>query len=108
MKLRRALCWSTVLASSIWTGCVAESVDSEEEIVQMEDAIVALNALSINSLTQNSLTQNALTANSLTQNSLTQNSLTQNSLVMSALASAQSREFLRYVVGCALNAGQTI
>lgn len=50
----------------------------------------------------------ALVDNSLTANSLTANSLTANSLTANALRDPLSREFLKYVVSCALDDGQSL
>jgi hypothetical protein len=66
-------------------------------------AVVADNALTANALTANALTANALTANALTANALTANALTANALTANGLRDPLGREFLKYVVSCALN-----
>jgi hypothetical protein len=86
-------------------GCGAEAPDALD--IQSSSALVD-NSLTANSLTANSLTANSLTANSLTANSLTANSLTANSLTANALRDPLSREFLKYVVSCALDDGQSL
>lgn len=68
----------------------------------------AENALTLNALTLNALTLNALTLNALTLNALTLNALTQNNLLLDDLTDPNARETLRYIVGCALPANQTI
>jgi hypothetical protein len=66
------------------------------------------NALTANALTANALTANALTANALTANALTANALTANALTANALRDPLSRQFLKYVVSCALDDGQSL
>ncbi|WP_437928553.1 hypothetical protein WMF37_04680 [Sorangium sp. So ce291] len=70
--------------------------------------------ISQNGILPNALTVNALTVNALTVNALTVNALTVNALNTNALASLKnpepngflSREFMRYLVGCALRPDQ--
>ncbi len=82
--------------------------DRAEEVGQAAAAEEVDNALTENSLTVNSLTVNSLTVNSLTVNSLTVNSLTVNSLVNSALTDPNARAVMKYIVGCALPAGNNL
>jgi hypothetical protein len=67
---------------------------------------LAANALSANALSANALSANALSANALTSNALSANALSANALTSSALRDPLSREFLKYVVSCALDDGQ--
>ena len=69
-------------------------------------ALIAENALTANALTANALTANSLTANALTANALTANSLTANALTANGLRDPLGREFLKYVVSCALDDGR--
>jgi hypothetical protein len=85
-------------------GC-GESGDDAETI---QAAIVAENALTANALTANALTANALTANALTANALTANALTANALTANGLRDPLGREFLKYVVSCALEDGDSV
>jgi hypothetical protein len=72
--------------------CSAPAPEAGDELTGItHDADVTQNALTANALTANALTANALTANALTANALTANPL--------------ARQFLKYVVGCALPAG---
>ena len=82
----RALCLGLVAA---WLGGCggADGVD------EVQSAVVTTNALTANALTANALTANALTANALTAN---------------GLRDPLAREFLKYVVSCALPADQSI
>src|SRR3982751_4505334 len=66
------------------------------------------NALTANALTANALTANALTANALTANALTANALTANALTANGLRDPLAREFLKYVVSCALDEDDSI
>ena len=83
---------AAVLAFSL-TGCFAPGLEDGEDVA---------------SATQADESTNSLTANSLTANSLTANSLTANSLTANALTDPAARAVLKYIVGCALPAGQSI
>ena len=65
------------------------------------------NALTANALTANALTANALSANALSANALSANALTANALTANALRDPLAREFLKYVVSCALDDGDS-
>ena len=54
------------------------------------------------------MTNNALTNNALTNNALTNNALTNNALLTSALSDPNAREVFKYIVSCALPAGQQV
>jgi hypothetical protein len=85
-------------------GC-AETDDGTESV---QSALATDNALTANALTANALTANALTANALTANALTANALTANALTANGLRDPLSREFLKYVVSCALDDGDDV
>jgi hypothetical protein len=85
-------------------GCGGEA----EEIDEVQGNALSANALTANALTANALTANALTANALTANALTANALTANALTANGLRDPLSRQFLKYVVSCALDEDQSI
>jgi len=66
------------------------------------DALSA-NALSANALSANALSANALSANALSANALSANALSANALTATALKDPLARQFLKYVVSCALD-----
>jgi hypothetical protein len=80
----------------------------DDDLAAERSAITAPNALTANALTANALTANALTANALTANALTANALTANALTANGLRDPLGRQLLKYVVSCALPAGQTV
>ena len=80
--------------------------DDDAETIQA--AITVENALTANALTANALTANALTANALTANALTANALTANALTANGLRDPLAREFLKYVVSCALDEDDSV
>jgi hypothetical protein len=86
-------------------GCGGEGDDDAETI---QAAITVENALTANALTANALTANALTANALTANALTANALTANALTANGLRDPLAREFLKYVVSCALDEDDSV
>jgi hypothetical protein len=65
--------------------------------------LVTTNALSMNALSMNALSMNALSMNALSMNALSMNALSMNALVASKLSDPLAREFLKYVVSCALD-----
>jgi hypothetical protein len=65
---------------------------------------LSANALSANALSANALSANALSANALSANALSANALSANALTSQALEDPLAREFLSYVVSCALPA----
>ena len=64
---------------------------------------LSMNALSMNALSMNALSMNALSMNALSMNALSMNALSMNALVASKLSDPLAREFLKYVVSCALD-----
>src|SRR5262245_26767602 len=86
-------------AASVAVGCGAET----DDLTVVQDAITADNALSANALSANALSANALSANALSANALSANALSANALTATALRDPLAREFLRYVVSCALD-----
>jgi hypothetical protein len=65
-------------------------------------ALVTSNALSMNALSMNALSMNALSMNALSMNALSMNALSMNALSMNGLKDPLARQFLKYVVSCAL------
>jgi hypothetical protein len=98
----RTLGWLCALSS------VAACGGSEEPLAVSSSDLRTANALTANALTANALTANALTANALTANALTANALTANALTANALRDPLGRELLKYVVSCALPAGDSV
>jgi hypothetical protein len=99
-----------VIAALFASACVApfdaeQGQDAEDVSAQ---AAGTSNALTSNALTSNALTSNALTSNALTSNALTSNALTSNALTREALRDPSARTLLRYIVGCALPAGDLL
>src|SRR5262247_3302287 len=90
---------ATAMAAMI--GC-GEAGDDAETITS---AITVDNALSANALSANALSANALSANALSANALSANALSANALTSTALRDPLAREFLKYVVSCALDDG---
>jgi hypothetical protein len=93
-----------VAASSSQIACVGSS-EVDEEFAEVQEDVIAVNALTSNALTSNALTSNALTSNALTSNALTSNALTSNALTSNALQDPLAREALKFIVGCALAKG---
>src|SRR5262249_26310488 len=71
------------------------------------DALSA-NALSANALSANALSANALSANALSGKALSANALRANALTSAALHDPLARQFLKYVVSCALDEDASI
>lgn len=80
------------------TACGGTADDVEET----SSAIEAANALSANALSANALSANALSANALSANALSANALSANALTAKALHDPLARQFLKYIVSCAL------
>src|SRR5262245_17046950 len=91
------------LAAAAVVGVAGCASDTDEGLDSAESAALVDNALTANALTANALTANALTANALTANALTANALTANALTANGLRDPLAREFLKYVVSCALD-----
>src|SRR5262245_56472446 len=94
----RVLCLGLVATWLSAAGC-----GGDEGVDEVQAAVITENALTANALTANALTANALTANALTANALTANALTANALTANGLRDPMAREFLKYVVSCALD-----
>ncbi len=78
----------------------------EDEVFEIDGALIASNALSANALSANALSANALSANALSANALSANALSANALSANGLRDPLAREFLKYVVSCALPKGE--
>ncbi|WP_272421831.1 hypothetical protein [Polyangium jinanense] len=93
-----------VLAAALG-GCTAEVGPEEDAVGVAEGEIVKTNALNVNALNVNALNVNALNVNALNVNALDPDSL---SAIRNPGANGDlAREFVKYAVSCALNAGQT-
>jgi len=84
-------------------GAVGCGGETDADVEEIQSAITSDNALSANALSANALSANALSANALSANALSANALSANALTASALTDPLAREFLRYVVSCALD-----
>jgi hypothetical protein len=92
------------VAAACALGCTAPPRPAGEDGAPgLTPASLTYNALTANALTANALTANALTANALTANALTAGSLT-SALAPEVLEDPLARQFLSYVVSCALPA----
>src|SRR4051812_37306735 len=97
------------------TGAFACAGAGEEPAAPVGVAAVIDNGLSANGLSANGLSANGLSANGLSANGLSANGLSANGLTASgwlgngstALADPTARQFLKYVVSCALNDQQS-
>jgi hypothetical protein len=108
--LRSVRAWAfglTVSAAFASIGCGEGDDETIQDAITVENALTA-NALTANALTANALTANALTANALTANALTANALTANALTANGLRDPLGREFLKYVVSCALDEDDSV
>jgi hypothetical protein len=90
---------------TLWAAACGGPADDVE---LQTGAVLTENALTANALTANALTANALTANALTANALTANALTANALTANGLKDPLARQFMKYVVSCALPADESI
>ncbi|WP_438022119.1 hypothetical protein [Sorangium sp. So ce233] len=93
-------------------GCIGAEIDEESaEIVdEIDSALVSENGFLPNALAPNALAPNALAPNALAPNALAPNALAPNALTAITNPGpngAASREFLRYLVSCALRPDQT-
>src|SRR6266498_3227214 len=91
------------LAMTATFGAVGCAGETDADVEEIQSAITSDNALSANALSANALSANALSANALSANALSANALSANALTASALSDPLAREFLRYVVSCALD-----
>jgi hypothetical protein len=86
----------------LWaSACGGPGAGQEVELTTAN--LVTSNALSMNALSMNALSMNALSMNALSMNALSMNALSMNALVASKLSDPLAREFLKYVVSCALD-----
>src|SRR5262245_17967447 len=99
-SIRRLALGLATTAALFAVGCGGET-DADLDVDQ--SAIMAENALSANALSANALSANALSANALSANALSANALAANALTATALRDPLAREFLKYVVSCALD-----
>ncbi|WP_437954298.1 hypothetical protein WME76_22125 [Sorangium sp. So ce119] len=92
--------------------CVGAEIDEESEELVGEDqsAVTSENGNLPNALAPNALAPNALAPNALAPNALAPNALAPNALAAiksPGPSGVQSREFMRYLVSCALRPDQT-
>jgi len=92
-------------AAVLAVGCGGETADDVDGV---QSAVTEENALSANALSANALSANALSANALSANALSANALSANALTATALRDPLAREFLKYVVSCALDDHQRV
>src|SRR3954451_2153457 len=88
---------------AVWTAACGG-----EGISETQSSALSANALSANALSANALSANALSANALSANALSANALSANALTATALRDPLARQFLKYVVSCALPEDKTI
>ncbi len=94
-------------------GCAELAGDTDSEQLF---AVQSENGLTMNGLTMNGLTMNGMTMNGLTMNGLTMNGLTMNGLMAvnglsttsGLMTTAGGRDVVKYMVKCALPAGDSI
>jgi hypothetical protein len=86
----------------------AAACGSQPSVEELSGSALSANALSANALSANALSANALSANALSANALSANALSANALTSKALEDPLAREFLTYVVSCALPAEAVI
>ncbi|MEO8212330.1 MAG: hypothetical protein ABI560_04015 [Myxococcales bacterium] len=94
MRICQALGFTGLSLATLLAGCGGEG----DEVSASSSALEATNALSANALSANALSANALSANALSANALSAN----------GLRDPLARQFLKYVVSCALPASSTI
>jgi hypothetical protein len=88
---------------AVWaSACGGPAVEQEAS------SALAANALAANALAANALAANALAANALAANALAANALAANALTAKALRDPLARQFMKYVVSCALPEDQKI
>src|SRR5580765_4195912 len=102
LRNRSGRCFALGLAAAAMAAMVGCG-DAGSDIETVQSAITIDNALSANALSANALSANALSANALSANALSANALSANALTASALRDPLAREFLKYVVSCALD-----
>ncbi|WP_437782984.1 hypothetical protein [Sorangium sp. So ce1097] len=88
--------------------CVGDAEPLEEHVDATAQEVFTRNAFTRNALKANALTTDRLATGALTGNPLTNEGVARSSDVMSALRDPLAREFLTYVAGCALPAGQSV
>ena len=104
-------CLWIALVSLAVMGCVGAPPD--EDIASAQEAAITSNAITSNAITSNAITSNAITSNAITSNAITSNAITSNAITSNAITSnalhdPSAREFLQYVVSCALTPTQSV
>jgi hypothetical protein len=93
---------------AVWASACGGEPGAQPDVQEISSYALSANALSANALSANALSANALSANALSANALSANALSANALSAKALEDPLAREFLKYVVSCALPADQTV
>ncbi|WP_437280642.1 hypothetical protein WME90_08800 [Sorangium sp. So ce375] len=88
--------------------CVGEADPLEDDGGTAERKLLTRNAFTKEALVESALTTDRPAMEALTGNPLTSAGIASSSDVMSALRDPLAREFLMYVAGCALPAGQSV
>jgi hypothetical protein len=99
--------YTFVSLSMSGVACVAES-DGDGRAEGTSEALQTKNALTSNRLTKNALTSNELTSRVLTSQALTATALLSDRRTEAALHDPLARSVLKYIVGCALPAGDSL
>jgi hypothetical protein len=87
--------------------CTHTTAD-DEEVAEAHQNSTIDNALIDNALIDNALIDNALIDNALIDNALIDNALIDNALIDNALTDPNARELFKYIVSCALPAGEHV
>ncbi|WP_437735864.1 hypothetical protein [Sorangium sp. So ce1335] len=96
------------LLSVCLPACVGDAEPLEEHVDAAARELFTRNAFTHDALTANALTTDRLATEAFTGGPLTNEGIARSSDVMSALRDPLAREFLTYVAGCALPAGQSV
>ncbi|WP_437319132.1 hypothetical protein [Sorangium sp. So ce385] len=96
------------LMSVCLPACVVEAEPSEEASETAAQEVFTRNAFTKNALKASALTTDRVATGELTGNPLTTDAIAGSSDVLNALRDPLAREFLKYAVGCALPAGQSV
>ncbi|WP_433934688.1 hypothetical protein AB3662_08755 [Sorangium cellulosum] len=96
------------LLSVCLPACVGDAESPEEYVDEIAQEAFTKNAFTKNALKASALTTDRLATEALTGNPLTNDGIAGSSHVLSALRDPLAREFLTYVAGCALPAGQAV
>ncbi|WP_437572493.1 hypothetical protein [Sorangium sp. So ce542] len=96
------------LMSACLPACLGEAEPSEEDSGTAAQEVFTRNAFTKNALRASALTTDRGATGELTGNPLTTDAIAGSGDVLNALRDPLAREFLKYAVGCALPAGQSV